>query len=250
YEEGSYTDAEVEFEAGIRLLEDSQVRGLIGTDPQMGELYADMGNLHYEIYNDLSGALNYYTLAEDNQFFNGDMSYKKGYIYYDKQNYDRAVLEFETALRTLSDRRNTQYALANTLVYRQNLFGARNQYMEILRELKREESSLPYLAPEDILEHRSLVNHFVRVYNNLAYVDYQLAGRSSDAAKQSQALLSLTRAADYADRLDRDPETKVRTRPEDSLVFQNTMAMVKPVPGTDVHMYDDIPRTPDELLSR
>jgi tetratricopeptide (TPR) repeat protein len=250
YEEGLYDEAEEEFVAGIRLLEDSQVRGLIGTNPEIGELYADMGNLHYEIYDDLSGALNYFNLAEKNQYHTGDIAYRKGFIYYDQQQYNQAVLEFESALKNLSDTRNARFALANTLVYRQNLFGARNQYMEILRDLKQEESSLPYLAPEDILEHRSLVNHFIQVYNNLAYVDYSLSERGSDPAKQSQALLSLTRAADYADRIDRDPDTQVRTRPEDSLVFQNTMAMIKPLPGTDVFMFDEIPRTPDELLSK
>ena len=249
-EEGRYDSAEAEFVAGINLLEDSQARGLIGTDPLIGELYGDMGNLHYDVYDDLGAALEYYILAEKNRYFKGEMSYKKGYVYYDKGDYDSAVLEFESALKTLTDRRNTQFALANTLVHRQNLFGARNQYQEILRGLKRDESALPYLAPEDILEHRSLVNNFIRVYNNLAYVDFQLADRSRDPSKESEALLNLTKAADYADRIDRDPETRVRTRPEDSLVFQNTMAILKPLPGTSVYMYDEITRTPDEMLSR
>ena len=250
YSEGNNEEAEVEFEAGIRLLEDSQVRGLIGSTPDLGELYADMGTLHYEVYDDLDGALNYYELAEKNLYETGEIAYRKGYIHYARQRYDNAVLEFEEAMENLENDRNTRFALANTMVHRQNLFGARNQYTEILRDLKREESSLPYLAPNDILEHRSLVNHFIRVYNNLAYVDYVLSKRSADPSRQSQALLSLAKAADYADRLDRDPETMVRSRPEDSLVFQNTMAVVKPVPETDVHMYDDIPRSPDELLSR
>jgi tetratricopeptide (TPR) repeat protein len=250
YEEGLYDNAEEEFEAGIRLLEDSQLRGLIGTNSEIGELYADMGNLHYTVYDDLTGALNYFNKAEKNQYHTGDISYRKGYIYYDQKQYDQAVLEFESALKDMKKTRNTRFALANTLVYRHNFFGARNQYMEILRDLKREESSLPYLAPEDIIEHRSLVNHFIRVYNNLAYVDYSLAERGSDQVKQSQALLSLTRAADYADRIDRDPETMVRSRPEDSLVFQNTMAMIKPLPESDVYLYDEITRTPEELLSR
>ena len=250
YTEGSFKDAEVEFEAGIRLLEDSQIRGLIGSTPDLGELYADMGTLHYEVFDDLDGALNYYELAGQNLYETGGIAYRKGVIHYARERYDRAVLEFEKALEDMEDERNTRFALANTMVHRRNLYGARTQYMEILRDLKREESSLPYLAPEDILEHRSLVNHFIRVYNNLAYVDYALAQRNSEPSRQSDALLSLTKAADYADRLDRDPETMVRSRPEDSLVFQNTMAVVKPLPESAVHMYDEISRTPDELLSR
>ena len=250
YSEGNFQDAEVEYEAGIRLLEDSQVRGLIGSSPELGELYADMGTLHYEIFDDLDGALSYYELAEKNLYENGGIAYRKGVIHYSRERYDRAVLEFEKALENAENDRNTRFALANTMVHRRNLFGARSQYMELLRDLKREENSLPYLAPEDILEHRSLVRHFIQVYNNLAYVDYALSQRNSDPSRQSQALLSLTKAADYADRLDRDPETMERSRPEDNLVFQNTMAVVKPVPETDIHMYDDIPRTPDELLSR
>jgi len=249
YDESDYDNAGVEFEAGIRVLEDSQVRGLIGTNSDMGELYADMGNLHYEIYNDLKGALNYYNLAEKNMFTTGDISYRKGYVYYDSHQYNQAVLEFESALKNLDNTRNTRFALANTLVKRQNLFGARTEYMNILRDLKKEESSLPFLAPQDIIEHRSLVNNFIHVYNNLAYVDYSLAIRGSDEAKRSQALLYLTKAADYADRITRDPETMVRSRPEDSLIFQNTMAIVKPTPDTDVFMYDEIPRTPEELIT-
>jgi len=248
YAEADYDNAEIEYEAGIRLLEDSQVRGLIGTNPEIGELYADMGNLHYDNLNDLQGALDYYSQAEKNQYSTGDISYRKGYVYYDLQQYQKAVLEFESALKNLDNIRNTRFALANTLVRRQNLFGARTEYMNILRDLKREESTLPYLAPEDIIEHLSLVNHFIHVYNNLAYVDYSLAVRGSDEAKKSQALLYLTMAADYADRIDRDPDTKVRSRPEDSLIFQNTMALIKPTPDTDVFMYDEIPRTPGELL--
>ena len=146
-EEGRFESAEAEFEAGINLLEDSQTRGLIGTDPLIGELYGDMGNLHYDIYNDLGAALEYYSLAEKNQYHKGDISYKKGYIYYDHGDFDSAVLEFESALKTLTDRRNTRFALANTLVHRQNLFGARNQYQEILRSLRQDESALPIWPP-------------------------------------------------------------------------------------------------------
>ncbi|OQY31769.1 MAG: hypothetical protein B6241_13205 [Spirochaetaceae bacterium 4572_59] len=214
--EASFDLAENEYSAGIRLLEDSQERGLIGTSSDVGGLYADMGDLHYDILNDLNSALEYYLNAEKNQYSNGDISYKKGYIYYDQQEFDQAVLEFEKSLERMEEKRSSRYALANTMVKRRNLFGARNLYRELLRELKLEESNLPYLIPEDIIEHRSLMNYFILVYNNLAYVEYQLSLRSRDPGRQSQALVYLAKAADYADRLDRDPETGIRSRPEDS----------------------------------
>ena len=184
--EGDYDLAENEYTAGIQLLENGQVRGLIGTRSEVGELYADMGNLHYDIHDDLGGALEYFKKAEKNQFSSGDISYKKGYIYYDQKAYDYAVPEFEKSIETMVEKRNSRYALANTMVKRQNLFGARNLYNELLRELKLEESNLPYLVPEEIIEHRSLVNYFILVYNNLGYVEYQLSQRSRDPGRQSQ----------------------------------------------------------------
>jgi len=134
------------------------------------------------------------------------------------------------------------------MVKRQNLFGARNLYNELLRDLKLEESNLPFLVPEDIVEHRSLVNYFVLVYNNLGYVEYQISQRRREPERQSQALVYLAKAADYADRLDRDPETGTRSRPEDSQVFLNTMALLRPLPETDIYMLDEIPRSPEKLL--
>ena len=246
--ERDYDMAENEYTAGIRLMENSQVRGLIGSRPEMGQLYSDMGTLHYDIYDDLDAALEYFNLAEKNHYSNGDISYKKGYVYYNRQEFNQAVLEFEKAVNTMEKKRSSRLALANTMVQRQNLFGARTLYSELLRDLKLEESSLPYLVPEDIIEHRSLVNYFIYVYNNIGYVEYQLSQRSRDPRRESQALVYLAKAADYADRLDRDPETDVRSRPEESMVFLNTMALLKPRPNTDVYLMDEIPRDPDKLI--
>ena len=245
---GDYGMAENEFLMGIQLLENSRLRGMVGSRKNVGLLYADMGNLIFDIHNDLGGALEYFTLAEQNQYTSGNLSYKKGYILYDRAEYDKAVLEFEKAAGALQNKRGSHLALANTMLKRQNLFGARSMYNDLLRDLKLEESSLPYLAPEDIIEHRSLVNYFILVYNNLGYLEYQLSKRSRDPQRQSQALVYLTKAADYADRIDRDPNTGVRTRPEESLVFLNTMALLRPLPETDIYMMDEIPRDPEKLL--
>ncbi len=251
YKEGLSEKAEIDLEAGIHLVEGSQARGLIGSSRDIGALYKDMGNIHYEIHDDLKGALGYYDKAEENGYQSIDLSYRRGYILYEQKDYNLAVLAFERALKQRPENtRNIRFALGNTMIHRQNFSGARDNYLALLRDLKNEEDSLPYLAPEDIMEHRSLVNYFIRTYNNLAYTEYALSQRARDPDRESHALLYFTKAADYADRLDRNPETRVRSHPEDSLVFQNTMSIVKPVPGRKVQLYDELTRDADVLLTR
>lgn len=207
-----YLEAENEFRQGIALYENSIIRNLIGASSTGGKLYADLGALYYR-NNDFMAALNMFDKAEKNRFITPEIEYQRGVCTYVTGDYERALVEFYNAGQGMPGNRNILYALGNTMLKRENYYGAQSAYTRVIEGLEEEEKNIGYLQIEEKDEHRSLVQMYSKTYNNLAVAYYNLARSSTDVDKISLAMVCLTKASEYSDLLTRDPETKVRANP-------------------------------------
>lgn len=202
-------DAENEYRQGIALYENSIIRNLIGASSTGGKLYADLGELYYQ-NQDYMAALNMYDRAEKNRYLTPDIEYHRGYSTYITGNYERALLEFYNAEQGLPGNRNVLFALGNTMLKRENYYGAQSAYSRVINQLKEEENNIGYLQINEKPQHKALIELYSRSYQNLGVAYYKLAKSSTDVDKISLAMACFTKASDYSDLLSRDRDTQVR----------------------------------------
>ncbi|MEW5818401.1 MAG: tetratricopeptide repeat protein, partial [Spirochaetota bacterium] len=173
--------------------------------------------------------------------------FKKGFIYYMRQLYMDALIEFYTAAGAFSDNRNLMFATANTLFKRNDFFAAQGYYNHLLDILELEKSRIKYLLLEERKDHLSLIQYLMKVYNNLGVTLNKLSERSGDPEKYSLGLVYLTRSTEYSDTLTRNPETLERTEAM-NMALLNTRGVFYPRSGFELQIYNNIPRDLEELL--
>jgi len=204
-----FLDAENEYRQGIALYENSIIRNLIGASSTGGKLYADLGELYYQ-NQDYMAALNMYDKAEGNRYLTPEIEYHRGYSTYITGNYERALLEFYNAEQGLPGNRNVLFALGNTMLRRENYYGAQSAYTRVINELNEEMKNIGFLQIDEKPQHKSLIELYSRAYQNLGVAYYNLARSSTDVDKISLAMVCFTRSSDYSDLLSRERETQVR----------------------------------------
>ncbi len=209
YRDHEYLDAENEYRQGIALYENSIIRNLIGASATGGKLYGDLGSLYYQ-NQDYMAALNMYDKAESNRYLTPEIEYHRGYSTYITGNYERALLEFYNAEQGLPGNRNILFALGNTMLQRENYYGAQSAYTRVIKHLKEEEKNIGYLQIDEKPQHMALIEMYSRAYKNLGVAYYSLARSSTDVDKISLAMVCFSRSTDYSDLLSRDRETQVR----------------------------------------
>ena len=247
YRDQEFLTAEQQFQKGIRLYEDALDRRLLGPASTYGKLYANLGDVYYYISGNLDTALDLYTEAQNNLYSTPSIRYKKGYINYTDGNYESAIMEFYQASEGFSTNRNLMFATANTLYQQEQYFAAQGYYNHLLDVLERREANIPFLMIDERDDHRSLVEYFMKVYNNLGVTLNRLSVRSPDQKKYSRSLAYLTRSTEYSDILTRDPETLERSAALD-LAYLNTRAILYPLAENELQIYTRLPRDMEELL--
>ena len=250
YREKAYLDAEKQFAAAIKLVEKYQGAGLLRRERIFGQPYADLGDLEYYIQGSLAEALANFTKAEANGFTDPLLDYKVGYIHYAGSDWDSSIsrfLEAEDGLRTSRPPMNLLYAIGNAFYQKGDYFAAQGYYLRLRDRVDTRESAIGILQPEQESEHRSLMEMMVKADNNLGVVMVKLAARTGDRRKKSQALVSLTSAAETADVLSRAPETLVRSEAK-NLPFLNMRGVLYPVSGFELQIYRALPRDFETLF--
>ncbi len=247
YRDQEFLTAEQQFQKGIRLYEDALDRRLLRPASTYGKLYANLGDVYYYISGNLDTALDLYTEAQNNLYSTPSIRYKKGYINYTDGNYESAIMEFYQAAEGFSTNRNLLFATANTLYQQEQYFAAQGYYNHLLDVLERREANIPFLMIDERDDHRSLVEYFMKVYNNLGVTLNRLSVRSPDQIKYSRSLAYLTRSTEYSDILTRDPETLERSSALD-LAYLNTRAILYPLSENELQIYTRLPRDMEELL--
>lgn len=252
YRKNQYLDAENEYRQGIALYENSIIRNLIGASATGGKLYADLGELYYG-NQDYMAALNMYDKAEDNRYLTPEIEYHRGYSTYITGHYERAILEFYNAEQGLPGNKNILFALGNTMLKRENYYGAQSAYTRVINQLEEEEKNIGFLQIDEKDEHRALIEMYSRAYRNLGVAYYRLARSSTDIEKISLAMVCLTRSSDYDDLLTRERDTKIREDVPET--FETPEAYesresgnILDRSGADVDVDYEIPRNVDDIL--
>jgi hypothetical protein len=245
YENEEYLRAQERFVEGIDLYENARKRGYLGPAPNFGELYANVGAIDYYVAGDYDSALRNFTLAEENQYTTPELSYRKGYVHYRREEFGEALLEFYEASEGFSDDPNLMLATANTLYNRRDFFAAQGFYNHVLDILEDRKNRAPFILPQERRDHFELITSLKETHNNIGVTLYNLyrQGGSLDAGKYSQALVHLSRSSEYYDLLTRDPRTLERVDTK-NLGYLNQKALLVPMEESPMELqaYPEIPK--------
>lgn len=241
YGERRYLDAQQAYVRGINLYENALNQDQLRPAAAFGKLYSDLGDLNYYQSSNYAEALRLYRQAEANGYRTPELKYKEGYIYYRDQDWANALLSFYAAAGNFSMNPALLYATANTLYKRSDFFAAEGYYDNLLRMLEQRRDEITNFQPDEVPADRILLTNLMKVYNNLGVTLNRIARRSADPGRYSQALVDLTKSSESFDQLTRNPST-MEPAQTINLAFINTKAILFPMPGYQVQLYNDLPK--------
>jgi len=238
---------------GIRLYEDAVRRRLLGTKPEFGRLYADLGDIEYFTSGDLNTAVMNYRRAEELGWAPPEIRYRIGYAAYAQDNWAEAAESFFSAAADLSLNRRLLFSLGNVFFRRGDLNAAQGYYNRLLDLLETERSRFPVLLPNEKPEHNELAERIMRARNNLGVTLEELTDRTGDVRYRSRALALYAESARAWDALSRDPQSMVRSS-STNLAFLNTRGSLYPDRRFEAQIFAEIdkdvlePSSWEELL--
>ena len=255
YHTKEYIAAEKELQFATRLVDQNQRMRLIDRDRLFGRPFAALGDLSYYIQGDLAAAGIQYQSAIANFYTDPELTYKIGYIRYAGQDYRGALASFTSAEEASGYPSGIEprapvavqvpltllYALGNSFFQRGDYFAAQGFYQRLLSRLETKRAALGTLLPEERPEDRALLDNLVKVNNNLGVTMIRLSERTGDRRKRSEALVSLTAAAQIADSLARSPATAQRSETR-GLPYLNMRGILYPVTGFVLQIYATLPK--------
>jgi tetratricopeptide (TPR) repeat protein len=204
--EDKYLSAQKLYEADSANLS----RTRFAADGNFGKIYYNLGALSFSIAN-YRRALDYFTTAEKNGFEDTDQTYKKGYVYYDRSDYDNALLEFHKANGQLPDSANILFALGTTEYRRFQYPVAEGYFLYLVEQLEKKKAVTGVTRIEDDVQYRALVTNLFIAYNNLGCTYYKRSAFGSDM-NATKAVAYLQKATELYDSISRDPEAIERLK--------------------------------------
>ncbi|MDR2729468.1 MAG: tetratricopeptide repeat protein [Treponema sp.] len=206
--------AEEETVRGINLYNDFLERKLIASSPQLGKLYAIMGDLEYFIKDgNTEKARNEYLKAERNHWAPPEIQYRIGVTFYNESKWKDALDYFFKASADLPLNRKLLFALGNTTYRRGDHYAAQGYYNRLLDILENQRSRLPVLLPNDRPEFLEVGERLMMARNN-AGVNYEaLADVTGSREYRSRALALYAESSRAWDAITRNPREMTRLRP-------------------------------------
>ena len=245
---GDYQKAEQQYNMALEIYENSHKLNLIGTSPEIGALYGELGNLNYDRYEDFEKAMAYYEMARQNMGDTPDISYREGYINYSvEKDYARSLLEFYKVSRYYPENRNLLLAMGNALLERGDYYGAVSHYEQLLSQLKEQESNIKVLLPDEKEEEWALIEYLIMTYNNLGVAQNGIAEKTPNRYMENQALSSFTASSEYFDKLLRNRSTFERTGLSDRAGENRQTLLDGGENRSKLTLYDEILRHMDDI---
>lgn len=251
-DEGEYLSAREIFTDGIALYQTAHDdSGLEGTS-QIGELFADMGDIDYFVEGNNNNAYRNYVESVNLGNDTSAIRYKIGYIDYYRQDYDKALDSFlRSADGTAAGDDNLLLALGNTLSLRGNNYAAEGYYSRLMDQLEVERAQRDVLLPQIRSGDADFVELMMHAANNYGVSLYKLASQTGSSAQNAQAMVYLSLSMRAWDAMTRNQETLVRIGGS-NLAEQNMSYMSRPISQFEPTIFTDLPRTlaGDEGLGR
>jgi hypothetical protein len=246
-ESREFIPAENALVKGVNIYEDAVSRRVLTRAGEFGRLYADLGDIEYFAKTgDMARAERYYLDAESNGWLPPEIEYRLGSAYY-RQGYSHAAL---TRFFNVSEEIPFNRKLLNTLgaasFANADYFASEAYYQRLLTMLRRDRDRLPVVLPDNIPEHRVLLERMMIAENNMGVTMNALAGRTGKSSYRAQALGLFSESARIWDALERDQKTMVRpgltdpALPGASLPYLNIRQTLYPVSGEQTQMFTRI----------
>jgi len=267
-----YLDASRELKKAVGLVERQVADGVITSvairrSPRLGRLigrpYAKLADISYYIEGDLATAEAGYRSAAGYGYAGPEIDYKLGYIRYAGGDWLGALRSFAAAEDGLARAAfappgdeavgaraaaaptrapvNLLFAQGNAFYRRGDLFAAQGTWLRMRDTVSTRLAALGELSPFTRPDHRALLEYRLKADNNLGVATAELAGRTGDRRRTSEALAYLAAAAETADMLARAPETLVATEAK-TLPALNMRGVLYPLANFELQIYKAIPK--------
>ena len=239
-----YLLAEETYGKGVILYEEEQKNSFLQATPEIGKLYANLGDLDYFISGNMDNALISFNKAVANKYDNASVNYKIGFIQYATENYNEALSSFIKASKEKNDDKNLLFSLGNVLALRNDDYSAQGYYERLIDILDLERSRVGLLMPQIQSSDGALVDLYMKTSNNLGVVLNRLAKRTGDSSMNAQAMVNLSESLRAWDALTRNQATMIRLEGS-NLAAQNLKYISHPYSDFEPSIYISIPRVLD-----
>ncbi len=248
-------NAQEDFDEALRRYEGAKEAAFLSEDGELARVYSRLGDIYYYHGRDYERALSRYNDAVADGYVTDEVQYKRGYVHYRDENYERAT-ELFFSIGSISEifsyNNNVIYARANALYQRGNYIAAEALYAELMDRLNQQRARINTLLVEEDTSHRALIENMVRVSNNLGIAQYRMGETTSVGPDGnpylSEALTNLQRSTELSGNYLRDSETGERALATD-LAFLNIREILYPEEeGFQPQIYVEIPRDPEQDL--
>ncbi len=242
-EQQEYILAQQTYNNGIDLFEKENVTGAFDGTPEVGSLYADLGDINYYVNGDMEAALDNYKQAVKNKNDCAPVRYKIGYIDYINRDYDDAWESFENG-NELSNGKDihTLLALANTLSIKNDYYAAQGYYQDLLDILREDFAKYDVVMPLVRSDHADMVDTYMKATNNIGVALSRTANQNGDSQAVGDAFVNFSESSRAWDSLSRNPETMLRVTTK-NLASQNSTYLANPNYGYEPTIYTDIPKS-------
>jgi len=246
--------AEEQLVRGIELYEDFVSRNLISPTPQLGRLYAGVGDLEYFVKSgNIQAALNNYHTAEKYGYAPPEIQYRMGAAYYQQEKWGNALDYLYKAASELPQNRRILFALGNATFKRGDYFAAQGYYNRLLDILENQRVRLPVLLPNDNPQFLELGERLMMARNNAGVTYEALAKQTGRREYRSKALSLYADSARSWDAITRNPQSMTRMSVGDTpgapginLGYLNANNALHPSPGFTPEIFIRIDRDVSE----
>ena len=244
YDRGEILDAERQFQSAIEMFEAATRSGLLSSsDPVFGDLYANMGDIHYYVTANRPAARAMYERAEEIYSRTPpEVDYKLAFLSYVGGEELDALRRLTHIDQALPANENLLFALGNAFYVRGDYLVAQGYYLRLLDMLETRRSRIRTLRIREDADHDALVDDLMKAYNNLGVTLKRISdSRAADTEKLSQALANLTQSHELYDLLNRESDTLVASETA-NLAFLNTKGILSPLAEFEPEIYRRLAR--------
>ena len=236
-----YLKAQTIYTRGINLYNEEHEASDLEGDENTGKLFADMGDLDYFISGEMDDALYNYEKAIEIKNDTPSINYRVGAIYYNRKNYDNALVSFIKVAEKEPKDPNILLSLGNVLSLRGDNFAAASYYSDLLRVLDQGREKQKFLLPQEDDDDYAVVDLYLKANNNLGVTLYRLAHQTGNSNMNAEAIVRLSDSIRAYDALTRNQTTMIRMEGS-NLAAQNSKYITHPYPDFEPAIYTDIPR--------
>ncbi len=236
-----YISAEEDYRHAAEKYDDALKNPAFKPSARFAEAFAGLAEVAFWQRNDLANALIYYERAALDGYDTPDTRYRRGFINYAGGDYKSALEQFYMAGRDGGESPYLLYSFGNALYQRGDYHAAESYYKRTVDRMQFELQNISSPEPQLKASQGEIVTLLMEAQNNLGVTEYRVANRSGDASLRAEGMFAFSESMRLYDSLQRDQTTLERPQSK-APAYINTDAILHPVRGQDLVIYNEIPR--------